>query len=1187
MQPPPITYVCLLSQYPTASAQAIKLIRPKSVIALSSAAMLDSGCEKRFTEAVEKWDVEITILGSGENAFPAESLRDSAEWMHQHIGPLLKDHRRQGRRLIANLTGSTKAAALALNQLLDWDERHYTAEGARDRLEAVGHPSGPQFSLPPLGVLEEALLLNDLVRHEKDPWHDRDAALVLAAAEAIYEDYRLGKEDSVLRRNEGALRALWFSRKDEDSTAALCAGGIQLADGRAWVSPGALQDLLRKVAGLDPLACSLDGERMEIPASRQHPWSRFVAGTWWEHLVAAWAKRYTLECVSGVKILRSQENGKTGVDSESDILLRRSNGGFAVIECKVDSPDANKLTEIAWKMGDRRPFFGKAFGAISVSPAFWWNASDAASSAFRDACKQRNFTLLETEEDFKEWAPGSTASAVGECPAIYFPAPPCRAYNAILNEAEMLVFSWKEGSETRLRELQAEMEAGYPGEGSQIEEVMRKRERVQSLRKKAYNLGLGIPKYDWNSILSEARGLNLPRLESLLLESRSKGESARDRALGPQHSTVRPRSHQAQATRPVLTPSPKIHLPPPPLGLHPNDIRALAPSPAWTLLLDETGADFGGERLQSGRKGRFVGLLVRNANSGLPDLQSGWHAVDCRDVQQMDAVIQAVLDAPCGILGLKVEALPETVGERWLDGMRALLDWTLRLLPLDGPTQLDVAIEARPPFKPGTVPDTVCRDAIAMLARSWPERAKFIDLRAKFINKDQHPQNGYVDALAFIWGSSGQHSKDCLRRSGLLNTCFLDFNASHLAACWDHWDRPGGVDPVRWAALVTTPAASDSCSLVSALLGAVAAECRADIQRWTGYLEETRRHLYSGAVDIAAVGAMTEWLDSAKPPESTVPPLVQLVWLTAKLARVNHLGRLEQEWMEKFQELSLALRVEAAPLCCHADLHLAVNATNRFDFALAAELLKLWEGVLPAVPGLRYWGQLHSSIGQHHAFLGNFAAARESFATALGAFEQLSDPAEKSRNIVQTACYDAIVAMDDPSLPAEEVRALVTGLTGYLPEFVASRAASSKDKYVHHILLRWLVTRGDEATARAYVGAREQWQASEGHPWPLILLYRGILLRGISPREALQLAMDAAANAFHAEQGPTVTLIGACCRKIAEAWGEPWPEAAACLDSLKRALPMAAHHIEALAEPMEPHSDPILLLQRVLPFNFR
>jgi hypothetical protein len=81
--------------------------------------------------------------------------------------------------------------------------------------------------------------------------------------------------------------------------------------------------------------------------------------------------------------------------------------------------------------------------------------------------------------------------------------------------------------------------------------------------------------------------------------------------------------------------------------------------------------------------------------------------------------------------------------------------------------------------------------------------------------------------------------------------------------------------------------------------------------------------------------------------------------------------------------------------------------------------------------------------------------------------------------------------------------------------------------------------------------------------------------------------MDAAANAFNAEQGPTVTLIGACCRKIAEAWGEPWPEAATCLDSLKQEIPLAVARIEVLAEPMEPHSDPILLLQRVLPFNFR
>ena len=416
----PVTYVCLLSQYPIASAQAIKHLRPESVIVLSSASMAANGREKCFRKVVEAWDVSLIILGSADAPLPVKSMIDCAAWMRQHLEPHLQQDRQEGRRLIANLTGSTKAAALALDRLLDWDERHYTAEDSRDRLEAIGPASGGMFSLPALEILEEARLLNENVRQEENPWGDEEASAVISAAEAIYEDYRAGAGRSVLKLHEASLRALWFSKKGAERSEALRQGGFEIEGERAWVSPGPLQDLLGNVAVLDPQACLRKGERLGIPAGGQHRWSRFVAGIWWEHLVAGWVKRCACEMVPGVQIMRERENGRAEVDSESDILLRRIDGGVGLIECKVASPDSKKLTEMAWKMGDRTPFFGKASGAFSVSPAFWWNADRAAADAFRDACKRRGFGLLETEEDLRRWAADPEHGSGGEKPAEYF-----------------------------------------------------------------------------------------------------------------------------------------------------------------------------------------------------------------------------------------------------------------------------------------------------------------------------------------------------------------------------------------------------------------------------------------------------------------------------------------------------------------------------------------------------------------------------------------------------------------------------------------------------------------------------------------------------------------------------------------------------------------------------------------------
>jgi hypothetical protein len=419
----PVTYVCLLSRYPIASAQAIKHLRPESVIVLSSKLMADRGREECFRKVVEGWGVRLTVIGSADVPLPlpVESMIGCAAWMRHHLEPGLQEERRKGRRLIANLTGSTKAAAWALDRLLDWDELHYTAESSRDRLEVVGHPAGGMFSLPNLEILEEARLLNQNVRQGENPWRDKEVAEVIRAAEAIHEDYRAGEGRSILKQHEALLRALWFGKKSEERSEALRRGGLELEGERAWVSPGPLQDLLGKAAVLEPQVCCVEGGRLGIPAGGKHRWSRFVAGFWWEHLVAEWVKRCACDMVQGVQIMRERDNGRAEVDSESDILLRRVNGELGLIECKVDSPDSKKLTDMALKMGDRAPFFGKASGAFSVSPAFWWNADGEAAAAFRSACKAREFALLETEEALRSWAADSGQRSRGEKLPEYVP----------------------------------------------------------------------------------------------------------------------------------------------------------------------------------------------------------------------------------------------------------------------------------------------------------------------------------------------------------------------------------------------------------------------------------------------------------------------------------------------------------------------------------------------------------------------------------------------------------------------------------------------------------------------------------------------------------------------------------------------------------------------------------------------
>jgi hypothetical protein len=208
---------------------------------------------------------------------------------------------------------------------------------------------------------------------------------------------------------------------------------------------------------------------------------------------------------------------------------------------------------------------------------------------------------------------------------------------------------------------------------------------------------------------------------------------------------------------------------------------------------------------------------------------------------------------------------------------------------------------------------------------------------------------------------------------------------------------------------------------------------------------------------------------------------------------------------------------------------------------------------------------------------------------ALSVFARLSDGEERAQQTRQTACYRAIVMMDAPGRSAEEIRTALEQVLGPIPEAI-ERLASSADpanRYEHHLLLRWLVGSGDAACREAYVALRPAWQTGVGHPWPLIGLYRGMLLQGSDPDAARGLAMEAAASAFSLEQGPVVRLIGACCRVVAMAWGAPgWKEGIEEIARLREALPAAEVPLRRLEEWLQRPSASLETLQGVLPFNF-
>lgn len=615
-------------------------------------------------------------------------------------------------------------------------------------------------------------------------------------------------------------------------------------------------------------------------------------------------------------------------------------------------------------------------------------------------------------------------------------------------------------------------------------------------------------------------------------------------------------------------------------------IQDLPAAPRWKLLVDETGSRF--DEKEQGRLGRLVGLLVPEAVT-LPALAGKAHAVDASDPCELDQRLQRVLDEPVGIFGVTLDALPPAPGDRWVAGVLEVVHWTLRLLTVDGPTEIDVVVEQRGEHQARSDWSALFAEVLRHLGESNPERYRHLTLRPRVIQKGDDPCNGYVDAIAHTWGSRAQDSRARLRQSGLVGSCLHDGDGTALREAWDVLRRGADVDGDAWSRLLSAPEAATAGSVPSLLLEQLEAACRSRPALWQRYFDAVRRHLDGKAVRLGVLGREVAWLAGCQPAGAALPAAMRLAWLTALLERDNHRGHVDEALAEELDRLGDELFEEQPSLVCQADLDRAVLATNRFDFSAAGAALRRWRDQIPAVPGLQHWGRVQSSLGQHAAFLGDHAAAERHFAEALGAFARLSDPDVGRGEIAQTSTYRAIAAMDFPGADPATVRARVSAVVSLSLEEIGRLAASVEPatKYRHHLLLRYLARHGTADERAAYLAARPAWSVDEGFPWPLILAYRALLVLSADRDGARELLRCAVASAFAPDQGPTVQLIGVAIGVAGEAIGAEGLVSDDLLDDLVERLPASRDRIEGLRLALAQRPDPLSILDAALPFNFR
>ncbi len=327
-------------------------------------------------------------------------------------------------------------------------------------------------------------------------------------------------------------------------------------------------------------------------------------------------------------------------------------------------------------------------------------------------------------------------------------------------------------------------------------------------------------------------------------------------------------------------------------------------------------------------------------------------------------------------------------------------------------------------------------------------------------------------------------------------------------------------------------------------------------------------------------------------------PRTRLLWAAIELQDANHHGNPERASIaaEQYAGLRDAVAKDDLHLVVHGDLHLAVAAADAFRFSESQRLVQRlvqepWFSHLARLER----GAAQSALGQYFAMQGEPDNAERCFRDALTLLQQADIPEEKrSGEVAQTSTYRAINALDARSADAIS---LVEVAIGPLPLAAMECSRGNDRPYRHYLLLRCIHYRPYDAVVgearQRYLAEIDNWGSGASHPWPLIGLYRGLLLgcENSSDERARACFDEAIACAGSELHGATLQLmaamiaaVGACILSDSRLMAARGMN---LLDSVERRLPGATSAIATLRSVLEaPASRKTEIALGALPFNY-
>ncbi|MEE2003009.1 hypothetical protein QWY20_16240 [Alkalimonas sp. MEB108] len=622
-------------------------------------------------------------------------------------------------------------------------------------------------------------------------------------------------------------------------------------------------------------------------------------------------------------------------------------------------------------------------------------------------------------------------------------------------------------------------------------------------------------------------------------------------------------------------------------GVHPHAIRQLQPSASWTMLIDEGGEQFGLDASQLSLSdkslGRAVALLVPE-HATLPPLAMKTHSTDL-DAMQVQALVKTILAQPVGVFGAQVN--DDLLSGSWLGSIEQLVRWVLLLLPVKGPTKVQVLIEQRGDYSAQQADLRALADVIeSQLVALLPDR--FGGLRLSFAVVDkQHPHNGYVDAIAHLWSTPTREKKQILAHTGWQHHCLLQ--NSKMPAIERLYRRvlEGELpEPAAWLDACTSAPEESEASLLHDVLAQTARRAQQQPAVLSAYLAQVQQRIRERTIAPGQLVTALQWLQAQLPKEQW-PLSLACVLESSSLVAENHLGLFDADRVAALQHQAEQLAEEDAQLACQLMLRLASSCTNNYQFGQVSQVVSSWLRRPVETVGLLNRGKLLSTEGQLLAFQGQHALALSHFDDAIATFERLSDPVERRRQVQQSWHYRAVtlLAQGEPQA-ANEVQGLVKlALGDQMPRAMKQLAESGfEHQYLHYLVMRALVQFPVLQDMRqSYLANQDSWDMEPTHPWMLIQAYRGWMLAEAKQTEQATLCFEHAIAACQAHTASPILLwMGHCLAALGQSLG-----LAISVPSSAQPLPAVFPQV-SLPQLARAESNKVRfgVLEQLLPFNF-